>query len=165
MCLRRNTTDKEERKRLSKCIWKCLRAERKVRQDEQLDVLLQERKGKSELAKLLRRPIRRKRITATADSSGKKCTDPSDIAEVFASFYEDLYNAIAPAQGLDKWGASTSTPAPAPVTPDEVRKALAKLKSGRACGDDGLAAEMLKTDNKLLIEKIAEIFTNILQNS
>ena len=49
-----------------------------------------------------------------------------------------------------------------PVSPENVSDALKRLKKGRACGDDTLIAEMLKTGHQGLINVIAATFTDIL---
>ena len=47
-----------------------------------------------------------------------------------------------------------------PVTFDEVRRALQKLKTG---SDDGLVAEVMRTGHHGLLMLLAELFTEILQ--
>ena len=48
------------------------------------------------------------------------------------------------------------------VTSKDVAGALCPMKAGRACGEDCLYAEMLKTQRQGLIDTIAIIFTDIL---
>ncbi len=52
-----------------------------------------------------------------------------------------------------------------PITSEEVKAGVKRLKSGKSCGDDGLYAEMLKTNHAGLIDAIARIFTDILGGS
>ena len=49
------------------------------------------------------------------------------------------------------------------MAPDEIETALKKLRVGKACGDEGLYAEMLKTKYAGLVDMIARIFIDILQ--
>ena len=155
---RAGTRDPVERKTLSKQIWKRLRLERQQAKDERLDMLLQNGKGASELAKLLAAPVRRKRTVAMTDSQGNRKTNPADMAEVFASFYEQLYNTVG---STSEYGKDVSENSPA-ITANEIAIAIKKLKNGRTCGDDGLLAEMLKTNHQGLLQVIALVFTDIL---
>ena len=58
------------RKVLTKKIWSRLKVERKEREAEKLDRILEAGKGKKELASLMRAPVKSKRITAVKDVSG-----------------------------------------------------------------------------------------------
>ena len=48
------------------------------------------------------------------------------------------------------------------VSREELKTALLKLRPGKACADDGLVAEMLKTDHEGLLDAISELFTEML---
>ena len=49
------------------------------------------------------------------------------------------------------------------ISIDEVRIACAKLRNGRACAEDGIISEMLKTEHAGLLETCAKVFTAILR--
>ena len=82
-------------KDLTRQIWKCLKSERKERQSQRLDELLEASKGKLELGKIVGAPKKRKRITTVTDATGKRCTDKDQVLEVFAKSYEELYSSVA----------------------------------------------------------------------
>ena len=50
-----------------------------------------------------------------------------------------------------------------PITPVEVQRAISKLNSGRACGHDDLAADLLKSTADLIASSIAAIFNEAVE--
>ena len=73
------------------------------------------------------------------DGAGNLCSHRSSIAEVFASFYEQLYGSLTHTGECDLLpGISVA------ATLTEVRQAVKHLKNNKACAADGLVAEMLK---------------------
>ena len=50
------------------------------------------------------------------------------------------------------------------ITPDEIKRAIGKLNSGRASGHDDIPAELLKCSADLLAQPIASIFNDALEN-
>ena len=77
--------------------------------------------------------------------------------EVFAKFYEELYSSIGTESPFPGDVAHASL-----VTVKEVREALKKPRAGKACGDDKLCAEMMKTCDAGLVAAIATVFSDIL---
>ena len=157
---RRNALDPEERKICTRQIWACMRKERRDKQSNKLDMLLESGRGRHDLAKMLNAPVRRKKTVAILDSSGTKCTTTEGILEVFAAFYENLYDALKIEPSMAAWAGQSAS-----ISAEDVSNALKKLKSGKASGDDQLMAEMLKTDHQGLIDFIAAAFTDILHGS
>ena len=76
--------------------------------------------------------------------------------EVFAKFYEELYSSTGAESPFLGDGAHVS-----PVTVTEVNGVLKKLRAGKACGDDELCAEVLKTSRAGLVGVIATVFSDI----
>ena len=154
---RRSIQDPDQRKDATLRIWSCLKEERKERESRKLDQLLESKKGKCDIQRILKAPVKRRHITAVVDSGGTIRDDKDEILEVFAKFYEDLYTAATAESTLpDEQGCHE------PITSDEIRLVLNKIRKGKSCGDDGVYAEMLKTDHDGLLETIARIFTDIL---
>ncbi len=62
--------------------------------------------------------------------------------------------------------AFTGVPSPLtmPITPDEVQQAISKLNSDRACGQDDLPADLLKSTADLITPSIAAIFNEALEH-
>lgn len=158
---RRSAQSPEERKVKTRMIWMHLKAKRQQKQSEKLDRLLAMGKGGKGLARMMQGPVKRRRITAIKDTANTMHSNEDEVLEVFAKFYEDLYSALSRGDTQSQRGQSSC----APVTPAEVIAAMKKLRSGKSCGDDGLYAEMLKTDHVGLITLIANIFTDILQGA
>ena len=92
------------------------------------------------------------------ESQGNSKTNPIDMAEVFACFYEQLYDTCVPTEEQGK----DSTEHSLAITANEIATAVKKLRNGRTSGDDGLLAEMLKTNHQGLLQFIARVFTDIL---
>jgi hypothetical protein len=159
MAARSAAMDAQERKKLTKSIWEHLRMQRAEKKSAKLDEILNAGKGQKELAKILKSPVKRKRTCAVTDADGRRCTDSTEIVEVFAQFYANLYDAVA--RGIGPWSGPRSDT----IEPSEIRGALKKLRAGRVCGDDGLYAEILKTHHEGLITLIAQMFTDILHGT
>ncbi|KAJ8048684.1 hypothetical protein HOLleu_01092 [Holothuria leucospilota] len=79
--------------------------------------------------------------------------DPLDIVEVFKSFYEQLYTQADVDEGLQKSLLDNIDKTPSrdqndelgsPLTVDELWKAVAKMKGGKAPGSDGIPVEFYK---------------------
>ena len=80
------------------------------------------------------------------DGTGCLRTQQDEIADVFGDFYTKLYNDSTPFRSPDVQSIGEC----APVTTKEVEDALRKLKKDKACGDDELMAEMLKSRHSVL---------------
>jgi hypothetical protein len=98
-------------------------------------------------------------MTSIIDNKGVEQVQAADIAEVFAQFFETLYQGDRSAVEL----ASVSRKL-APVTRDEVRVQLRLMKLGKAPDHTGIVAEMLKSGIAVLLRTLAEIFTAVLDH-
>ena len=85
-------------------------------------------------------------------------TDFQDIAEIFASFYERLYESQAEISTLDSNRAALPS-----ITLQELRATFAKAKKNRACADDGLAMEMLQELPDSALTLLAMLLTDVLR--
>ena len=92
---RRSTSNPEQRKALSKSIWKHLRDERNQARADKLQQVLDAGSGQKALAELLRGRVKRKHITIATDAAGNRVVDTDGILEVFALFYENLYTVAS----------------------------------------------------------------------
>ena len=156
---RRNEEHPEARKAFSKQLWRALRKERRQRYQDSLDHLIRSGSGISKLRSLQERQSGIQRITRIQGAEDEVHTDPDSIAEVFASFYQELYNeiSVAPACTTDSEVACEE-----PVTVEEVAEVLKRLKNGKTGADDGLVAQILKTGHSGLLECWARFFSYIL---
>ena len=149
--------DPQERQEATKQIWNRLRLERKQRLSREMDKLLESSRGKGEPNRILKALFKRKQITSIMDSHEKLCQDKNEILEVFVAFYEKLYNAAA-----DELHMPQSVGGSKAVTVEEIKEAMKKMRNGKACGDDGLYAELLKSGHEGLLALIASVFADIL---
>ncbi|KAJ8049506.1 hypothetical protein HOLleu_02278 [Holothuria leucospilota] len=94
-----------------------------------------------------------RRIKRVRDVHGVVQKDPLDIVEVFKSFYEQLYTQADVDEGLQKTLLDNIDKTPSrdqndelgsPLTVDELWKAVAKMKGGKAPGSDGIPMEFYK---------------------
>ena len=69
-------------------------------------------------------------------------TQPAKLIELVADHYRAFFNP-AGLQPVDMWGSHHGGLLH-PITTAEVAQAKGKLRNGRACGDDGIPAELLK---------------------
>jgi hypothetical protein len=83
---RRNESDPEARKQLSKDLWRALRRQRRTRMQNRLAALAQEGAGLRKLKRLQQQERGRQRITHIRDKDGTLQNDPDQVAEIFAAF-------------------------------------------------------------------------------
>ena len=156
---RKHCKDNSARMKLSKLIFLELRGETAKRQEQQLDNIIDNGRGRDCMQKALRQGHAKKRIPAARDAQGNLHSNGASICEVFASFYEKLYFHTIEQQNDP---AHRSLQANISVTTEEVQRACKKLQRNRACSDDGLVAEMLQTQCEPLLLAISNMFTDIL---
>jgi hypothetical protein len=161
---RREEHDEVQRKVLSKQLWKALRRQRRQRADAELVLLAENGSGLRKLRRNQQQQAGAERITGVKDEQGKLNSDPDSICEVFALFYEDLYKEELIQEDSGRGFHDGPDLQTHPLTTDEVDKALRMLKNGRTGADDGLVAEMLKTDHRGLIDALAAFLDDIFQN-
>ncbi|KAJ8050132.1 hypothetical protein HOLleu_03212 [Holothuria leucospilota] len=94
-----------------------------------------------------------RRIKRVRDVHGVVQKDPLDIVEVFKSYYEQLYTRADVDEGLQQSLVDNIDKTPSkeqndelgsPLTVDELWKAVAKVKGGKAPGSDGIPVEFYK---------------------
>ena len=123
-----------------------------------LDALVQAGAGVAKLKSLQARQRGISRISRIRGRDGHVVTDPVSISEVFAHFYEDLYSEPnGRAASAEYCGVSEGV-----VTAKEVSASLKRMKNQKTGADDGLVAEMLKTEHSGLVVVLAKLFTEIL---
>ena len=108
-------------------------------------------------------------------TDGNKTTDRQAIADIFASFYEELYklkqheeqptnNHEEQALNHDDTNIDTKKPTTIPdFTFDELNTTIKQLHNGRCKDDSGLIAEMVKEGGETLKMHILRLFNDIVQ--
>ncbi|XP_065577531.1 uncharacterized protein LOC136038388 [Artemia franciscana] len=97
------------------------------------------------------------------DASGKTVTDPSEIAEVWASHFEKVLNRPHPLDPPDIpvtpcLNLQISTEEPSDL---EISQAACKLKNGRAAGTDRISVEMIKASLSICMTVWLTLFASI----
>ena len=159
---RRSELDPVARKRLSTQLWRALRKQRRQRQDREIQQLAEHGQGMKSLQRLMSKHAGVQRIALVKNAIGAAVTGTAGIAEVFAQFYEDLYKTDVGERTFEEDDLSETV---IPFTPAEVTAALKLVKDKRTGAEDGLVAEMLKTQCSALVEAIAKYFSEILAGS
>ena len=101
-----------------------------------------------------------KPIKTMLDAQGAPIREKQALADVFATFYEDLY-ACRERDATFELG-NTPTATERPFEDSELQEALEALKRDRAKDESGIIAEMLKDGSRSLLETILEIFNDVL---
>ena len=101
--------------------------------------------------------------------SGDGCvlSDPDECRARWAEYFEQLYMADPPTSQLPVAGQRPLVADPpideAPPSIDEVRRAVARLKGGKAAGVCGIAAELLKAGGEAMIHGLHAVLSAVWQ--
>ena len=147
---------------ISKDLKKELRSWERHRKQEKIDGILREF---SDIGRIhnIGNNFKKQRLTCVKNSEGAEVSDRQGIADVFATFYENLYSRKhCPGEaGITSSSSGEQSDIP-PVTAEEVRTQVKKLKKGKAADSAGIVAEMFKDGGDYLLEVLAHVFTSIL---
>ena len=162
--------EKDRIREISKKIKKCIRDHKRMKRQEKIQKILEEVKGT--------RNISQYQISEEGESSspniknkeGETVKTRQGIANVFAKFYEDLYEGDddCTERGTDlrteddgKDPEQDNSIKEFAIT--EIQDAIDRLKKGRAKDSNGIRAEQLKNCSDDTKEKIRTIFNEIAQ--
>ena len=111
----------------------------------------------------------------TINEDGEPIEDPTKAKEHIANYYENLYQAREGRPEYAQWtndikatikrieqSETMKQPAKS-ITTGELKKAVKKLKSGKATGPDNIPNEVLKEASDETLEVIKQVFNNITQ--
>ena len=140
----------------SKSIKKEIRAVVKARKSSRISKVLDEFKDLQRIASI-RGSGKRHYMSSVMDSSGSEKTDKDDIAEVFAAFFESLYNGDAGEFMYDSLCNDVNA-----VTLAEIQFQLKRMKPRKAADDGGIVVELLSQGSDMLLQMVADIFTAVL---
>ena len=166
----RKTTAKHDKERIrdiSKKIKNCIRDNKRRTRQEKIQKILKKLKGTRNISSI--KPVK-KRILIPKDKNkeGETIKTRQGIANVFAKFYEDLYEGeesdtvkgMASRTEEDKRIHDQHVPIPE-FTKNEIQYAIDRLKKGKAKDSSGVRAEQLKNCSDEKREKIRTIFHEI----
>ena len=109
----------------SKEIQKEIRAVGRARVTAKIDKILTEFRGLKQIAEIKKNGMKQG-IGKMKMKSGKHTTDFQEIANVFATFYEELYAKKDAAEDVYRTGSQQPVPI---VTADEIAAAMKKMKN------------------------------------
>ncbi|GFR64043.1 endonuclease-reverse transcriptase [Elysia marginata] len=88
------------------------------------------------------------------NKEGALVENDNEKARILKDYFSEKYNGTR-IEPFTKKGELNN-----PITPEEVRKALASLSNNKAPGPDGIQVELLKSAPPSVIEELAETFNN-----
>ena len=156
--MRRHEKEVLLRQELSKQISAEIRKFTRFQHDKRLDDVIRKRQGKRGLEAADKRKSRRI-VGQMVDAEGNETEGREEAAEVFAQFYEKLYQGRHVIRDV-----TAGRKEQAEVSRAEVEGAVESLKKGKTCADDGLVAEMLQSGSQRLMDTLATLFTRLLRN-
>lgn len=133
-------------------------------------------KASKYLAARLKPPRKRHTITCLRDpNTGTKHWHPQSIADMFSTYYENLYNIVRDPQApqpsdssINKFLDSIHLPSLTedqisqlnlPITHAEISKTVHSLPNNKSPGPDGFSAEYYKTFLPLLVPSLNKVFS------
>ena len=146
------------RKELNKAIQKLTRRRIREQKQSKISSILQEFRGLKRIPDI-KGGVKKKEIECMIGSGGQEVRSKQGIADVFASFYEQMYAC----RGQQTAHAAGQAPVTleAPCTSDELQAALLSMKNGKAKDTSGIIAEMLKVASKSLLDAVLTLFNDV----
>ena len=152
---------KAKRIALSKSIQAALRKKLQEEKSVKLDAILKDFRGLHRITNILA-PIQSKKIVQIRNDRDELCSDPDDISEVFALFYEKLYSTTLANDATSSAFVGRLQHKLPPFTMAELKKALRHLKCGKARDQFGITAELLKAGSEVLQQLLLELFNEVI---
>lgn len=171
------STERKERAAISKHIQKEIKHIKQAERTKKIQNILANFKGLKHIAGI-KSDNKRPYIAQMKDKHGKKQSQRRSIADIFATFYEELYKAKTTATNTDdnQFGTTTDRDGDRrgqgdckfrelipPFTDDEIEKAIDQLKKGRASDRKGLTAEMVKAGKEELKSALLSLYNDIIK--
>lgn len=151
------------------------KAERKIYYSKQRQYKCGERAGRL-LAYLAHPDQRPPMVVSLHTTDSALLTDPDEVAGEFRSFFASLYSSATnnPRDEIVSLLSDIELPSltqsqfellEAPITEDEVAKAMSLLNLSKAPGSDSLPLEFYTTYSETLIPRLHELFYSIFESS
>ncbi|XP_050306277.1 craniofacial development protein 2-like [Anthonomus grandis grandis] len=88
------------------------------------------------------------------DANGNIKEDSKDLMDIVKNFYSTLYTGDNPEQaiGVDETILNVGSEDLPDITREKVELALSQMKNGKAPGEDGITAEMIKLEGRTTVE-------------
>ena len=134
-----------------------MRKERRIRKAENIIKVLSEFKDLKHL-EIFRTEGRRQYINMMKDKEGQEYTYKKDIAEVFATFFKELYNGSG-TEILYREAMDTIEN----ITSEEIKGELKHMASNKAGDENGVIIEMFVHASDNFLGILADLFSSIMK--
>ena len=152
--------DAAERKKVSSAIKKELQRTRQRNHEAKIQQVIDNHRGLRHIADV-KKSHGQALIPSMTTTDGTTTTDRQDIADVFATFYEELYRCRQPHSDPTTSTDDHNHDTIAVFSMTELVKALNQLRSGRCRDTTGLLAEMLKEGGPTLRQHLLRIYNDV----
>ena len=102
---------------------------------------------------------------ALKDKQSNVITNRDEIVTVSEEFYRDLYSSRDIQDNTERRSSSSEQIDIRPVTTEEVKKALNAMQGGKSPGEDQITADLLKDGGLIVLEKLANLYTQCLMTA
>ena len=153
-----------QRRAISLAIRKQLRRTRRQQQEDKIEQIIQNHRGLRHIADIKRHHAQ-SLIPSMTTSTNTTTTDRQSIADVFATFYEELYRRRPQESDANTITNTIDNNAHDDIPPfslQEIDKAIHQLRSGKCKDTNGLIAEMLKTGGPTLRSHLQRLYNDVL---
>ena len=157
--------DSNQRKAVSFAIRKQIQRNRRRHNDEKIKQVIERHQGLRHISDI-KRQQGQTLIPSMTTTTGATTNDRQSIADVFATFYEDLYRLRQPASEsteLNDTHQADDHDAIVPFSMEELIAGLKQLRSGRCKDTTGLLAEMLKAGGTTLHLHLLRLFNDVIK--
>ena len=152
----------EQRKAISWRIKKLLQRIRRADHERKIDHIIQHRQGLKHITDI-KRHRGRELIPSMTASDGTTTTDRQSIADVFATFYEELYRRRPTHDEANPTDDHRHQPQEIPpFSLQEVTTAINQLRNGKCKDTTGLIAEMLKNGGSTLHIHLQQLYNDVI---
>ncbi|KAK3563090.1 hypothetical protein QTP86_016327, partial [Hemibagrus guttatus] len=160
--------DSIQRKRLAKKKWDMDRTEENRQEYKELQYTrLDTREGEKDLYRLARQRDRDgkdvQQVRVIKDRDGRVLTSEESVQRRWKEYFEELMNEENEREKRVE-GVNSVEQKVDKIRKDEVRKALKRMKSGKAVGPDDIPVEVWKCLGEAAVEFLASLFNRVLES-
>ena len=150
-----------ERKTISLNIRKELQRIRQHKREAKINEIIEKHQGLRRIADI-KRPHGQTLIPAMTTTAGTTTTDRQSIADVFSTFYEELYRRREPHDDTTTYSNDDNNDTIPEFSMTELDKALSQLRCGRCRDTTGVLAEMLKEGGPTLRSHLLRLYNDVI---
>ena len=150
----------EERAEVSKLINKRIRSLRRMECTSRIDKILAEFSGTKRIP-MLKTSVKKPMMTCVLDGD-TEITTRKDIANVFATFHEQLYSPRCRVDPLPGMAGATQGNV-ASFTRAEIQRGIKQLKKNKCADGAGVVAEMISSAGDVILDVLADLYNNLLK--